>query len=46
MRLKNMLYPVIIAPAWISEMNAVQHTETGEPKRPQDACEVSGDSME
>uniref|UniRef100_A0A8C0FYR7 Xanthine dehydrogenase/oxidase n=1 Tax=Bubo bubo TaxID=30461 RepID=A0A8C0FYR7_BUBBB len=29
MRLKNMLYPVIIAPAWISEMNAVQHTETG-----------------
>ncbi|KFR05533.1 Xanthine dehydrogenase/oxidase [Nipponia nippon] len=29
MRLKNMLYPVIIAPAWISEMNAVQQTETG-----------------
>ncbi|KAK2531938.1 Xdh [Columba guinea] len=29
MRLKNMLYPVIIAPAWISEMNAVQHTEMG-----------------
>ncbi|XP_010130959.1 PREDICTED: xanthine dehydrogenase/oxidase-like, partial [Buceros rhinoceros silvestris] len=29
MRLKNMLYPVILAPAWISEMNAVQHTETG-----------------
>ncbi|XP_053917784.1 xanthine dehydrogenase/oxidase isoform X2 [Cuculus canorus] len=29
MRLKNMLYPVIIAPAWILEMNAVQHTETG-----------------
>uniref|UniRef100_A0A8C3L9W2 Xanthine dehydrogenase/oxidase n=1 Tax=Chrysolophus pictus TaxID=9089 RepID=A0A8C3L9W2_CHRPC len=29
MRLKNMLYPVILAPAWIPEMNAVQHTETG-----------------
>ncbi|XP_068009824.1 xanthine dehydrogenase/oxidase isoform X3 [Melanerpes formicivorus] len=29
MRLKNMLYPVIIAPAWIPEMNAVQQTETG-----------------
>uniref|UniRef100_A0A8C0VD11 Xanthine dehydrogenase n=1 Tax=Cyanistes caeruleus TaxID=156563 RepID=A0A8C0VD11_CYACU len=29
MRLKNLLYPVIIAPAWIPEMNAVQHTETG-----------------
>lgn len=28
-----MLYPVIIAPAWISEMNAVQHTETGEQKK-------------
>uniref|UniRef100_A0A8B9W2H2 Xanthine dehydrogenase n=1 Tax=Anas zonorhyncha TaxID=75864 RepID=A0A8B9W2H2_9AVES len=28
-RLKNMLYPVIIAPTWIAEMNAVQHTETG-----------------
>lgn len=33
MRLKNLLYPVIIAPAWIPEMNAVQHTETGEQKR-------------
>lgn len=29
MRLKNMLYPVILAPAWIPEMNAVQQTETG-----------------
>lgn len=29
MRLKNMLYPVIIAPAWIPEMNSVQHTEEG-----------------
>ncbi|XP_067420930.1 xanthine dehydrogenase/oxidase isoform X2 [Emydura macquarii macquarii] len=29
MRLKNMLYPVIIAPAWIPEMNFVQHTEEG-----------------
>lgn len=28
-----MLYPVIIAPTWIAEMNAVQHTETGEQKR-------------
>lgn len=24
---------MIIAPAWIPEMNAVQHTETGEQKR-------------
>ncbi|XP_039197687.1 xanthine dehydrogenase/oxidase [Crotalus tigris] len=29
MRLKNMLYPVIIAPTWIPEMNSVQHTEEG-----------------
>uniref|UniRef100_A0A8C2TQH3 xanthine dehydrogenase n=1 Tax=Coturnix japonica TaxID=93934 RepID=A0A8C2TQH3_COTJA len=29
MRLKNMLYPVILAPAWIPEMNTVQRTETG-----------------
>ncbi|XP_065256620.1 xanthine dehydrogenase/oxidase [Emys orbicularis] len=29
MRLKNMLYPVIIAPAWIPEMTFVQHTEEG-----------------
>uniref|UniRef100_A0A6J0V358 Xanthine dehydrogenase/oxidase n=1 Tax=Pogona vitticeps TaxID=103695 RepID=A0A6J0V358_9SAUR len=29
MRLKNMLYPVIIAPTWIQEMNFVQHTEEG-----------------
>uniref|UniRef100_A0A803TI00 Xanthine dehydrogenase/oxidase n=1 Tax=Anolis carolinensis TaxID=28377 RepID=A0A803TI00_ANOCA len=28
-RLKNMLYPVIIAPTWIPEMNSVQHTEEG-----------------
>uniref|UniRef100_A0A8C9G5R8 Xanthine dehydrogenase n=1 Tax=Pavo cristatus TaxID=9049 RepID=A0A8C9G5R8_PAVCR len=35
MRLKNMLYPVILAPAWIPEMNAVQHTETGEEKERQ-----------
>lgn len=41
-----MLYPVIIAPAWISEMNAVQHTETGEQKEKQSACEVRGYSME
>lgn len=27
-----MLYPVILAPAWIPEMNAVQRTETGEGK--------------
>jgi len=27
-----MLYPVILAPAWIPEMNAVQQTETGEEK--------------
>jgi len=41
-----MLYPVIIAPAWVSEMNAVQHTETGEQRKTQNACEVSGDSTE
>ncbi|XP_054835162.1 xanthine dehydrogenase/oxidase isoform X1 [Eublepharis macularius] len=29
MRLKNMLYPVIIAPTWIPEMNSIQHTEEG-----------------
>ncbi|XP_037751532.1 xanthine dehydrogenase/oxidase isoform X2 [Chelonia mydas] len=29
MKLKNMLYPVIIAPAWIPEMTFVQHTEEG-----------------
>ncbi|XP_007426249.1 xanthine dehydrogenase/oxidase [Python bivittatus] len=29
MRLKNMLYPVIIAPTWIPEMNSVQYTEEG-----------------
>ncbi|XP_025071860.1 xanthine dehydrogenase/oxidase isoform X3 [Alligator sinensis] len=29
MRLKNMLYPVILAPAWIPEMNFVQHTDKG-----------------
>ncbi|XP_070590412.1 xanthine dehydrogenase/oxidase [Erythrolamprus reginae] len=29
MRLKNMLYPVIIAPTWIPEMNSVQRTEEG-----------------
>uniref|UniRef100_A0A8C8SUX6 Xanthine dehydrogenase/oxidase n=1 Tax=Pelusios castaneus TaxID=367368 RepID=A0A8C8SUX6_9SAUR len=29
MRLKNMLYPVIIAPAWIPEMNFVEHKEEG-----------------
>ncbi|KAF7253167.1 Xanthine dehydrogenase/oxidase [Varanus komodoensis] len=29
MRLKNMLYPVIIAPTWIPEMNSVQHTNEG-----------------
>ncbi|XP_050804387.1 xanthine dehydrogenase/oxidase isoform X3 [Gopherus flavomarginatus] len=29
MRLKNMLYPVIIAPAWIPEMIFVQHTKEG-----------------
>ncbi|XP_062980216.1 xanthine dehydrogenase/oxidase-like [Elgaria multicarinata webbii] len=29
MRLKNMLYPVIIAPTWIPEMNSVQHTKEG-----------------
>uniref|UniRef100_A0A8D0HBB7 Xanthine dehydrogenase/oxidase n=1 Tax=Sphenodon punctatus TaxID=8508 RepID=A0A8D0HBB7_SPHPU len=29
MRLKNMLYPVIIAPTWIPEMNLVQHKEEG-----------------
>ncbi|XP_061480984.1 xanthine dehydrogenase/oxidase [Rhineura floridana] len=29
MRLKNMLYPVIISPAWIPEMNSVQRTEEG-----------------
>ncbi|KAH0622641.1 hypothetical protein JD844_025123 [Phrynosoma platyrhinos] len=29
MRLKNMLYPVIIAPTWIPEMNSVQHRKEG-----------------
>uniref|UniRef100_K7FMW0 Xanthine dehydrogenase/oxidase n=1 Tax=Pelodiscus sinensis TaxID=13735 RepID=K7FMW0_PELSI len=29
MRLKNMLYPVIIAPAWIPEMTFVQYTKKG-----------------
>lgn len=29
MRLKNMLYPVIIAPAWIPEMTFVQYTKEG-----------------
>ncbi|KAM4693535.1 xanthine dehydrogenase/oxidase isoform 2-T2 [Discoglossus pictus] len=28
-KLKNMHYPVIIAPGWISELNAIKHTEEG-----------------
>ncbi|XP_074845961.1 xanthine dehydrogenase/oxidase isoform X2 [Carettochelys insculpta] len=29
MTLKNMLYPVIISPRWITEMTFIQHTEEG-----------------
>ncbi|XP_075451587.1 xanthine dehydrogenase/oxidase isoform X2 [Ascaphus truei] len=28
-KFKNMLYPVIIAPGWISELNAIRHTQEG-----------------
>ncbi|MEE6473682.1 hypothetical protein FKM82_010138 [Ascaphus truei] len=28
-KFKNMLYPVIIAPGWISELNAIGHTQEG-----------------
>ena len=29
MKFKNLLYPVILAPAYIPELNDIQHTEDG-----------------
>lgn len=30
MKFKNMVYPVILAPSYISELNTVTHTDEGE----------------
>lgn len=40
-KFKNMVYPVILAPAFIPELNTVTHTEDGESPN---AAPIAGDT--